>query len=60
MGLSDKDVEGTFKWMDGPEAEKRNVIRTSRKNVSGQYNNWASGQPDGADYVFKISPMVSG
>ena len=49
MGLSDKDVEGTFEWMDGPEAGT--VIRTSSGNVSGQYNNWASGQPDGADYV---------
>lgn len=36
--------------MDGPEADT--IIRTSSGNVSGQYNNWASGQPDGADYVY--------
>ncbi len=26
MGLSDKDVEGTFKWMDGPEVEAGTLI----------------------------------
>ena len=49
MGLSDEVDEGTFEWMDGPEAGTE--IRISGVNVSGQYNNWASGQPDGADYV---------
>ena len=49
MGLSDEVDEGTFEWMDGPEAGTE--IRISGVNVSGQYNNWASNQPDGADYV---------
>ena len=52
MGLSDEVDEGTFEWMDGPEAGTE--IRISGVNVSGQYNNWASNQPDnvgGGDYV---------
>ena len=49
MGLTDEDVEGTWKWVTGTESGT--IIRTSSGNVSGQYNNWASNQPDGADYA---------
>ncbi len=61
MGLSDKDVEGTFKWMDGPEAGT--VIRTSSGNVSV---NIITGHPvsqiTGTEEIMftEIYPIISG
>ena len=47
IGLTDAANEGTFKWASGPEAGT--TIRENGVNVSGQYNNWASSQPDNAN-----------
>ncbi len=54
IGLSDADSEGTWKWMQGPEANT--VILTPSDGVSnvgiinGQWNNWEINDPNNANY----------
>jgi len=56
-GLSDKDVEGQWAWMDGPEAgEIVYVGATPTGTASGSsYINWCGGEPNdyniGEDYM---------
>ncbi|MDC3276057.1 gliding motility-associated C-terminal domain-containing protein [Flavobacteriaceae bacterium] len=56
-GLSDKDVEGEWAWMDGPEAgEIIYVGRTPTGTASGtNYIKWCGGEPNdyssGEDYM---------
>jgi prepilin-type N-terminal cleavage/methylation domain-containing protein len=45
IGASDKETEGTWKWMDGPEAGT--PFWSNGISVSGRYSNWyIPGQPD--------------
>jgi len=47
IGASDVGTEGTWKWMDGPEAGTTFWQGTSTGSaVNGQYSAWATGQPD--------------
>lgn len=54
LGGSDKDVEGHWNWVTGPEAGT-NIYNgegwggaNNGVPVSGQYNNWADGEPNQA------------
>ena len=44
IGLSDAANEGTWSWQQGPE--QGTVIYTNSVPVSGQYNSWASNEPN--------------
>ncbi|NCZ97324.1 C-type lectin domain-containing protein, partial [bacterium] len=56
LGGSDQDVEGVWKWMDGPEAGQ--VFRTNSATPAGAYANWNSGEPNdnfNEDQLVKLS-----
>jgi hypothetical protein len=46
IALTDKDQEGVWKWDAGPEAGTTIKTSNSGGNVTGQYNNWCSGEPN--------------
>lgn len=47
IGASDAASEGTWKWVTGPEAGTQFWQGTgSGSSVGGNYNNWASGEPN--------------
>lgn len=59
IGASDAAVEGTWRWVTGPEAGTHFFQRTyhpqffgygyySTSVINGEYNNWASGEPNNA------------
>jgi len=44
IALTDKDVEGVWKWDAGPESGT--IIRSGGQNIAGQYNIWCSNEPN--------------
>ena len=52
LGASDRDVEGDWKWMTGPEAGTSfytgNVNEAGNGPVNGEFNGWAGGEPNQA------------
>lgn len=48
IGASDAGAEGVWKWVTGPEAGTQ--FSSGSNAVNGQYENWASGEPN--DYKF--------
>jgi len=59
IGASDTDTEGQWRWVTGPEAGTQFWQGTgSGSAVGGEYNNWASGEPNdasGEDYAHFLS-----
>lgn len=62
MGASDSNTEGSWTWVDGPEASQQFWLgQAAGSAVDGLYNNWGAGEPnedrtaqwvtiDGADF----------
>jgi flagellin len=62
MGASDSSTEGSWTWVDGPEASQQFWLgQAAGSAVGGLYNNWGAGEPnedrtaqwvtiDGADF----------
>ena len=52
LGASDRDVEGDWKWMTGPEAGTSfytgNVNEPGNGPVNGEFSGWAGGEPNQA------------
>jgi hypothetical protein len=49
MGASDSAVEGTWKWMGGPETGQQFWSGASGGSaVGGRYSNWSAGEPNNA------------
>ncbi len=50
LGASDRDVEGDWKWMTGPEAGTSfytgNVSEPGNGPVNNEFNGWAPGEPN--------------
>ena len=61
IGASDAAVEGDWRWMDGPEAGLlfyRGLGTSNGAPVGGNYNNWATGEPNDAgneDYAHYLA-----
>jgi flagellin-like hook-associated protein FlgL len=53
VGASDLGVEGSWKWMDGPEAGTTFWIGLQNGNTQpGQYSNWDAGEPNNSLAAF--------
>jgi hypothetical protein len=63
MGASDAAVEGTWRWVTGPESNLQFWQGLAAGSpVGGQYNNWATGEPNdagGEDYARFLFVAVS-